>query len=118
MREVESSYHKNNPKAIQAIDIYTYQIAKYIGSYATILGDIDAIVFSGGIGENSPFIRAKIIDRVSTLLNLEIDQSKNTQPTTTPTIISTNNSSIPITIIPTDEELQMAVEVELLGVRN
>jgi len=114
MREIESSYHQNNPKAIQAIDIYTYQIAKYIGSYATILGDIDAIVFSGGIGENSSFIRAKIIDRVSTLLNLEIDQSKNTQPTTTPTIISTNNSSIPIAIIPTDEELQMAVEVEFL----
>lgn len=106
-RKISQMYYDNNPQAIKAIDMYVYKIVKYIGSYAILLDRIDAIVFSGGIGENSSLLRELVINKIPSFLNTTLDKDKNNQKINTPTFISTHSSHIPIVVIPTNEELQM-----------
>jgi acetate kinase len=82
LREIKEDAKNGDEKALLAIDMFCYRVKKYIGSYKEILGRVDAIVFTGGIGENAPSIREKIIDK------------------------DTNN----VYVIPTNEELQIAKE--------
>ncbi len=96
-----------NRKARIAIDVFTYRIAKYIGAYVAVLKGVDAIVFTGGIGENSAVIREKILSYFDFMgLKLDSNMNKKNSP-----IISKKDSKIKAVVVPADEELMIAREV-------
>jgi acetate kinase len=101
MRDLLAS---SEPRSRLAVDYFVYQAAKEIGSMAAALGGIDALVFTAGIGENSPEIRKRICD-ASAWLGMELDQSANTRRDVR---ISTESSEVSVWTIPTDEELMIA----------
>jgi acetate kinase len=93
--------------AADAVDLFCYQVKKWIGAYAAVLGGIDFLVFAGGIGENAPVVRAKICDSLG-FLGIELDEARNNQNSP---FISANESRVTVRIIPTDEELIIAKAV-------
>jgi acetate kinase len=92
-----------------ALEVYTYRIKKYIGAYAAVLGRLDALVFTGGIGENAPAVRERCCQGLS-CLNIEIDPDKNNRPHDGPRQISLPESKVRILVVPTNEELKIARE--------
>ncbi|MEN8118917.1 MAG: acetate kinase, partial [Bacteroidota bacterium] len=76
MREIENASKEGNDRAKLGLDMYSYRIKKYIGSYAAAMGGIDILIFTGGIGENADTIRKGITDDLS-FLGIELDESKN-----------------------------------------
>ena len=113
-REIElASYdEENNPKAKVAIDIFTNIIAEYVARYAVSLKGIDAIVFTGGIGENQINIRRKICENLA-WMGLEIDLDKN-EVKGEEIRISKDNSKVSAFIIPTNEELVIARDTKAI----
>ncbi len=95
---------KENTNAALAIDIFCYQIKKFIGAYTAILEGLDTLVFSGGIGEHSPEVRSRICDGLE-FLEIELCEIKNMN---NEAIISTEASKIKVRVIPTNEELMIA----------
>ncbi len=93
-----------DPRAADAVAIFCYQIRKYIGAYAAALGGLDTLVFSGGIGENAPVIRARICEGLS-FLGIDLDQNRNAE---TAPWISSGTGSVKVRVIRTDEEIIIA----------
>ena len=108
MRELqrESDEHKNKLAAL-AIDIFCYRARKYIGGFLAAMGGADAVLFTGGIGENSPVIRSKICEGMQ-WAGLTLDRSRNEQAVGREGTISTDDSTLRAFCIPTDEELLIA----------
>lgn len=96
-----------NPDCKTAVDMYVYEILKYIGSFAVLLGGADAITFSGGIGENSAEIRKMVCDALNPF-GIYLDNAKNDELSDKIRIISSENSKVKIMVIPTNEELMVA----------
>jgi acetate kinase len=94
----------NDPQCAEAVDLFCYQVKKYIGAYAAALGGIDFLVFAGGIGENAPVIRERICEGLG-FLGIELDSHRNKK---NEPFISANESRVTVRIIPTDEELMIA----------
>lgn len=107
MRDVHSAREKGDAKAQLAFDMFVYRIRKYVGAFAVVLGRIDAVVFTAGIGENDDFVRAEVC-RDMPLLGLEIDAQANAKRSGEIRAISTSASRIPVLIVPTNEELAIA----------
>jgi acetate kinase len=99
-------------RAAEAVALFCYQARKWIGAFVAVLGGLDTLVFAGGIGENSPVIRARICDGLS-VFGIELDESRNTGGTG---IVSTLPSSVTVRVIRTDEELMIARSVLQSGV--
>jgi acetate kinase len=95
---------RSEPAARLAVDYFVYRVAKEIGALTAVLGGIDALVFTAGIGENSPEIRRRISE-ASAWLGIEVDEAANTQRLPK---ISTSSSKISVWVIPTNEELMIA----------
>jgi acetate kinase len=95
---------KENKDAALANDIFCYQIKKYIGAYTAILGGLDVLVFSGGIGENAPVIRSRICNDFG-YLNIHLNEDKNNKNKWQ---ISNEESIVKVYVIPTNEELMIA----------
>ena len=112
-RDLEAAMAAGNDRARLALDIQYKRIADYIGSYYVLLGGIDAIVFTAGIGENSPRCRQQVVKRLG-VLGVEIDEEKN-NVRGEEILISTPESKIKVFIIPTDEELVIARDVMRLA---
>ena len=93
--------------SMQAIDLFCYQVNKHLGALVAELGGLNQLVFTAGIGENSPVIRAKICN-LAGWLGVELDESANQNNATT---ISNQNSSVEISVIPTNEALMIAKHV-------
>ena len=110
MREIFDLYNKKNKKAILAMDLLCYKLSFFISGYVSSLNGVDAIVFTGGIGENAYYIREKTCKNL-TYLGLELDSKKNKK---NEQIISSNKSKIKVFVINTDEEYQIAKEIEQL----
>ncbi|MCK6604561.1 MAG: acetate kinase [Ignavibacteriaceae bacterium] len=108
MREVISSMHDGVKRAKYAFEIFCYRVRKYIGAYAAALGGVDAVVFTGGIGENSADVRRESLKDLS-FLGLELDPERNAKGDN---IISTDSSRVKIFRIPTNEELVIALDTE------
>lgn len=104
MRDIIELAKKGNTSAQIAIDAFVYRIQKYIGAYIAALNGVDAIVFSAGIGENSPYIRSLIIKNFS-YVGAHVDSRKNDK---NDPIFSSNDSSITLLNIPANEELAIA----------
>ena len=114
-RDLEAAINEGNHRAQLAIDILKYQIKKYIGSYAAAMGGLDAVVFTAGIGENTPKIREGALSGLE-FLGIELDKevNANTMGWTGLTKLSTENSKVKVYMIPTNEELVIAQDTEAL----
>lgn len=115
MRKLEEEYLLNNPSAKLAIDIFCYSAAKYIASYMVAVKHADAIVFTGGIGENSPLIRKLVLEQLD-FLHIKLSNDLNKHNGDIDEKITQATSSIPVFVIKTDEELliaQLAIKGEL-----
>ncbi len=109
MRDIHEASEKGNDKAVLAVDMFCYQIKKYIGAYTAVLGSVDAVIFTAGIGENDDIVRAKICDNLS-CLGIKIDPDKNGLKKNKAFSVHSRESLVEIWVIPTNEELQIAKE--------
>jgi acetate kinase len=107
MRELLASAAAGHRKAMLAIEIFCYRVRKYVGAYTAVLGEVDALVFTGGIGENSAHIRELCCERLEAV-GFEIDPHLNAQAAGREMEISRPESRSRIWVIPTDEELLIA----------
>lgn len=110
MRDLISEARNGDRRCQQAIDVFCYDIKKYIGSYIGVMNGCDAIIFTAGIGENSPLIRKKALEEMDRL-GIILDEEKNQQVKPGEiTKISSDKSTIEIYVIPTNEELVIAID--------
>jgi acetate kinase len=107
MRTVSEAADKGNDRAALAIDVFAYRAKKYIGAYLAVLGGADAIVFTGGIGENSTHVREKICDGLDGI-GIRMDKAANAKSRGREADVSLSDSPIRVLIIPTNEELVIA----------
>ena len=111
-RDVERAMNEGNERAKLALDMLAYQIKRYIGSYSAAMGGLDAIVFTAGIGEHAPYIRAGALSNLE-YLGVKLDESRNTfGHSDTPVEISAADSRVKVFMIPTNEELVIARDTE------
>lgn len=103
-------YKNGDDRAIRAIDLYIYRIQKYIGSYYSILGNLDALVFSGGVGSGSDFIRKKVCEGLSHF-GIVVDDSINDGKINVEDVIEIGKGDVRIFAIPTNEELMIARKI-------
>lgn len=107
-RDLEAASKAGNERAKVAFDAFVYRVAKYIGSYVAAMNGVDAIAFTAGLGENNGAARKMICDYL-TYLGLELDDEKN-QIRGEEVVISTAKSKVKVMVIPTNEELAIAME--------
>lgn len=107
-RDLEAASKSGNERAKVAFDAFVYRVAKYIGSYVAAMNGVDAIAFTAGLGENNGAARKMICDYL-TYLGLELDDEKN-QIRGEEVVISTAKSKVKVMVIPTNEELAIAME--------
>jgi acetate kinase len=107
MRTLLKHREQGNERAATAIDVFCYRVKKYFGAYLAALNGADAIVFTGGIGENAPAIRAQICERLDAL-GVVIDAKRNESAVGEDQEISADRSVVKVWVIPTDEELLIA----------
>ncbi len=105
-RDVEERYLQGDEKAITAYDVYIHGIIKYIGAYVAVLGGVDAITFTAGIGENSWLLRQKVCEKLA-YLGVSLDEKAN-QVRGKIAQISSPSSKVKVWVIPTDEEKVIA----------
>lgn len=105
-RDLEEAAEKGNERAQIALDIFTNRVKKYIGAYFAEMGRVDAIVFTGGIGENSKEMREAILSGMEHM-GIKLDPSKN-NVRGKEAIISSDDSSVAVHVVPTNEELMIA----------
>jgi len=108
MREIIREMKNGNMRAKLAFDVFCYRVKKYIGAYAAVMGGVDAIVFTAGIGENSPDVRKSVCEGLE-FLGIKIDDEKNNSPEREK-IITTDDSPVKVLVIPTNEELVIALD--------
>ena len=111
-RDLEAAANEGNELAIGAIDVFCYRVAKYIGAYVAAMNGVDAIAFTAGIGENTSFIREKIVSYLG-YLGIKLDKKTN-DVRGVEEIISTPDSKVTVCVIPTNEELAIARETVAL----
>ncbi|HTT22243.1 MAG TPA: acetate kinase [Candidatus Sulfotelmatobacter sp.] len=108
MRELQAELKEHDDRRVRlAIEVFCYRVRKYIGAYLAAMGGADAIVFTGGIGENSPDVRARIC-RDMEWAGLQFDEKRNQETAGREGIISSDSSKLLAYAIPTDEELLIA----------
>ncbi len=105
-RDIENAAAEGNKRAQLALDLFNYKVKQYIGSYAAVLGKVDCIVFTAGLGENSPETREAVCQGLE-FLGAKIDTAKN-KVRGKLTEINTDDSKVKIYTIPTDEEMMIA----------
>jgi len=109
MRELEKAAAEGNDRAQLALDMFHYRVKKYVGAYAAAMGGVDVIVFTGGIGENGDETREEICKGFE-YLGLEFDHDTNKGLRSTATDISKGNSKVKVVVMPTNEELAIALD--------
>ena len=107
-RDLENAAKDGNDKAQLARDVFTYNVAKYVGAYAAAMNGVDAIAFTAGVGENDNLVREDVIARLG-FLGIELDKEANSKRGFD-NIISTADSKVTVCVIPTNEELAIARE--------
>jgi hypothetical protein len=111
MREVVIKMQEGNERAHLAFEMFCYRIKKYIGAYYAVLGRIDAIVFTGGIGENAPYSREKICNDL-THMGIKIDHELNFSKVFGARDLSSPDAAVKTLVVPTNEELEIALETK------
>jgi acetate kinase len=104
MREILIAAKEGHKRSKYAFEIFAYRVKKYLGAFAAAMGGLDAFVFTGGIGENSPEVREEVCNGLEFLgIELDVERNKNKEK-----IISKASSRVPVLRIPTNEELVIA----------
>jgi len=111
VRDLEEEMEGGNERAKLAMDVYCYRIRKYVGAYAAAMGGLDALIFTAGVGENSPFVRKSVCDGLD-FFGVSLDEKKNEERSSQARKISSDTSKADIFVIPTDEELVIALDTE------
>lgn len=107
VRTLEEFAQKGNVRAKLAIDVFCYRIKKYIGTYCAVLDSVDALVFTGGIGENAVFLRQQICTGLNQI-GVRIDQVANMAAIGKETEINTKDSRVKVFVVPTNEQAAIA----------
>ena len=110
MREIEAAVNDGNERAQMGLAMYEQRITKYIGAYAAEMGGVDIIVFTGGVGENQTGLRYDVCEPLA-FMGVEIDLQAN-KSRGEEKVISTPNSKVAVCVIPTDEELMIALDTQ------
>ena len=112
-RDLEEAMEQGNEDAALAIDAFCYRVAKYVGSYVAAMNGVDAITFTGGIGENAGLVRGKVLSYLG-YLGIKMDEKMNEKRGEN-FVLSTADSAVKVAVIPTNEELAICREtVELV----
>jgi acetate kinase len=107
-RDILAGIRRKNKKAILAFEIFAYRISKYIGAYAAALNGVDAIVFTGGIGQNSGLLREAVLKNLE-FLGVKLDGAKNLR---NEQLVSAKGSRVAVVVVKADEEQMIAEETE------
>ena len=107
MREIVEAAQSGHSRAQLALDMYCYRLKRYIGAYAAILGGVDYIIFTAGVGENQPPVRKGCLEGLE-FMGVQLDIETNEKVYGQETVISSPDSKVTVAVIPTDEELMMA----------
>lgn len=111
-RDLEDAYEKGEAAAVRTMKAFSYRVAKYIGAYTAAMNGVDAICFTAGLGENSPFIRGQICSYLG-YLGISLDEEANSKRGED-LVITTADSKTKVLVIPTNEELAIARETYAL----
>ena len=107
LRELERRLAAGDPAARLALDVYCHRLRKYVGAYTAVLGGIDAVVFTGGVGENSALVRSAALRGLSRL-GIEVDEERNAAPADGARAVSVDGSEVAVLVVPTNEEWEIA----------
>jgi acetate kinase len=110
-RDIEMAADKGHERALLAMEMYDYRVKKYIGSYSAAMNGCDVLVFTGGIGENADLTRYGICNGLE-WLGFELDEVKNKGLRGKEAVISKDGSRVKIMVVPTDEELMIALDTK------
>ena len=110
-RDLVNASHEGHHRARLACEIVRYQIKKFIGAYAAAMGGVDAVLFTGGIGENSGELRAEVCEDLK-FMGIELDEAENAHNTGEDHKISKSDSPVAVWVIPTNEELAIAKDTK------
>lgn len=115
-RDIETGIQNGNPRAVLTRNLYANRVAQTIGSYFVQLGHVDAIVFTGGLGENDVKVREAILDRVSEAMGIDYDRALNLSIRGKEVALSSPSSKTSVWVVPTNEELVIAQDTQrILG---
>ncbi|SEE50010.1 acetate kinase [Streptomyces sp. 3213] len=117
MREIRRRIDEGDERAELAFDIYIHRLKKYIGAYCAVLGRVDAVAFTAGVGENASAVREAAVAGLE-LLGLEVDGALNAVRSDEPRLISPASSRVAVAVVPTDEELEIATQTYALVGNN
>jgi acetate kinase len=118
MREIRRRIDEGDEQAALAFDIYIHRIKKYIGAYYAVLGTVDAVAFTAGVGENAAPVREAAIAGL-TGLGLAVDPDRNALRADEARLISPDDARVAVAVVPTDEELEIATQTyALVGKSN
>lgn len=116
-RDIDSAIKEGNPRAVLTRKLYANRVAQTIGSYFIQLGHVDAIVFTGGLGENDVAVRASILELVQEAMQIKLDYDLNNTTRGKEVRLSKDDSKVQVWVVPTNEELVIAQDtVNILGV--
>lgn len=107
MRDIEAAIERGDKRATLALEMYNYRIKKYVGAYLAVLDGADAIIFTGGVGENQAITREYVCDHME-YAGIKIDKELNNSVRAKEVVVSASDSKVKIMIVPTDEELMIA----------
>ncbi|MFT3944975.1 MAG: acetate kinase [Ancrocorticia sp.] len=107
MREVWKLADEGDQNAKEAMDVYVHRLLKYVGAYAAVMNGLDALTFTAGAGENDGRLRAAVVDRLS-CFGVKLDEEKNSVRSKETRIISAEDSTVKVLVVPTNEELAIA----------
>jgi len=118
MRDLLEEAEKGDRRCSEAIDVFCYRAKKYIGSYIAALNGVDAIIFTGGIGENAAAIRAKILEDLD-FAGIKLDKHVNKEFNhMEKSLVSHKDSKVEVHVIPTNEELVIAIDAAKIAVAS
>lgn len=110
LRDIIDAMNRGDDEAQNALEVFCYRIKKYIGAYTAAMGSVDAVVFTAGIGENSPLIREKSLEGLERM-GIRVDPNRNLVPSAKAREISPSNSPVKVLVVPTREEREIAGQV-------
>ena len=107
-RDIEDAAAKGNKRAALALEVFEYDVRKLIAEYAAAMGGVDAVIFTAGVGENSPELRVEFVKGLE-FMGIKLDEEKN-KVRGQERIVSTDDSRVKVLVIPTNEELMIAMD--------
>ena len=115
MRTIETQAAAGHARSQLALDLFAYMIKKYIGAYAAAMGGLNTLVFTAGIGENSPVVRQKVCDGLA-FLGITVDNTANAQAVRgAEQVISPPDAPVSVLVVPTNEEKMIALDTAELA---